>query len=255
MNRRALCCCFLVLLACQKASETPLTIFAAASLREAFTALGEDFEKRHPGVDISFNFAGTQELRTQLEHGAAADVFASADARHMAALVHAGQVAAPKIFARNEPVIVVAKEAAATIRSLADLPAAARIVIGAPEVPVGHYTLQILENASAGPLGKDFRARVEARVASRELNVKQVLGKVSLGEADAGVVYRSDAYGKAGLVVVEIPAEVNVVAEYPLAVVSGAAHPRLAQAWVDFVLSEAGQQHLRGAGFRPPAGD
>ncbi|XXT21741.1 molybdate ABC transporter substrate-binding protein [Sorangium sp. So ce429] len=236
--------------------EDRLVVFAAASLRDVFTALGEDFERAHAGVEVTFNFAGTQELRTQLEQGAAADVFASADQRHMAELVKSGRAVSPAVFARNEPVIVVARESAGTIRGLADLPAAARIVIGAPEVPIGRYTLEILDRAS-GSLGADFRARVEARVVSRELNVRQVLAKVRLGEAQAGVVYRTDARAaQEGVSVVAIPPDINVIAEYPIAVVAGAAHPGLARAWVDLVLSEAGQGALQRVGFlgRPGGG-
>ncbi|WP_437578723.1 molybdate ABC transporter substrate-binding protein [Sorangium sp. So ce887] len=234
--------------------EDRLVVFAAASLREVFTAMGEDFERAHAGVELTFNFAGTQELRTQLEHGAAVDVFASADQRHMDELVKSGRAVGPVVFARNEPVLVVARESAGTIRGLADLPAATRIVIGAPEVPIGRYTLQLLDRASA-TLGADFRARVEARVVSRELNVRQVLTKVRLGEAQAGVVYRTDAHAaQDGVTVVAIPPEVNVLAEYPIAVVAGAAHPGLARAWVDLVRSEAGQSALRRAGFLAPSG-
>ena len=233
-------------------AETQLVVFAAASLRDAFTAMADDFRKSHPGVEITFNFAGTQELRTQLEHGASVDVFAAADQKHMDALVAGKLAAGPMVFTRNELVIVVAKEAAASIKSLADLPGAHRIVIGTPEVPIGRYTLQILDRAAAS-LGADFRTRVEAKVASRELNVKQVLGKVVLGEADAGVVYRSDAHRKPELTVVAIPADVNVIAEYPIAVVTGAPHPGLARAWVDHVISAAGQKQLESAGFMAAA--
>jgi molybdate transport system substrate-binding protein len=235
------------------AREKELVVYAAASLRDAFAAVGEEFKRSHPDVQLSFNFAGSQELRTQIEHGAPADVFASADLRHMDELRRAGRVAAPVLFARNEPVVVVAKEQASRIRSLADLPAAGRIVIGVPEVPIGRYTLQILDRAAAR-LGADFRARVEARVVSRELNVKQVLAKVSLGEADAGIVYRTDAASAGDRVgVVAIPQDVNIVAEYPLAALSGAAHPALAEAWVRLVLSPAGQAVLRRSGFVPAA--
>ncbi|MGK3966148.1 molybdate ABC transporter substrate-binding protein [Sorangium sp. So ce118] len=242
--------------------EDRLVVFAAASLRDVFTAMGEDFERAHAGVEVTFNFAGTQELRTQLEQGAAVDVFASADQRHMDELVKSGRAVSPAVFARNEPVIVVARESAGTIRGLADLPAASRIVIGAPEVPIGRYTLEILDRASRS-LGADFRARVEARVVSRELNVRQVLAKVRLGEAQAGVVYRTDARAaqaaqaaQDGVSIVAIPPDINVIAEYPIAVVAGAAHPGLARAWVDLVLSEAGQGALQRAGFlgRPGGG-
>jgi len=238
--------------------EDELVVFAAASLRDAFTAVGEDFERAHPGSTITFNFAGTQELRTQVEQGAPADVFASADQRHMEALVTAGRVATPVRFARNELVLVVAREAADRIRAFADLPTCARIVIGAPEVPIGRYTLQVLDRA--GPhLGAAFRERVLAHVVSRELNVRQVLTKVRLGEAEAGVVYRTDAISAAttdernapSMAVVSIPADINVTAEYPIAVVVGAAHPGLAQQWVQAVLSAEGQAALARYGFLP----
>jgi len=235
------------------AREQRLIVFAAASLREAFTAMVDGFERAHPGVEVSFNFAGTQALRTQLEQGAAVDVFASADPQHMQALVRASRASAPVVFARNEPVIVVATEAAASVRALSDLPSAARIVIGAPEVPIGRYTLQILDRA-APALGSDFRARVEAKVASRELNVRQVLAKVALGEAQAGVVYRTDALASRERVgVVTIPPDLNVLAEYLIAVVNGAPHRELARAWVDFVVSAEGQRVLGSAGFLAPA--
>jgi molybdate transport system substrate-binding protein len=232
-----------------KDREDKLVVFAAASLRDAFTAIGSEFERTHPRVEITFNFAGTQELRAQLEHGAGADVFASADHQHMHDLLGESLVGSPVVFARNEPTIVVAKESAPSIRTMADLPSANRIVIGSSEVPIGRHTLRILDNASA-TLGADFRSRVEANVVSRELNVRQVLAKVSLGEADAGFVYRTDAHTAQGRVnVVSIPPDINVVAEYPIAIVTGAPHPMLARAWVDFVLSKAGQRALRNAGF------
>jgi molybdate transport system substrate-binding protein len=213
--------------------------------------MGEDFKGTHPGVTLNFNFAGTQELRTQLEQGANADVFASADPRHMAELVRAGRALSPITFARNEPVIVVSREAKGSIRALSDLPSASRIVIGAPEVPIGRYTKQILTRAEA-TLGADFRARVEAKVVSQELNVRQVLSKVRLGEADAGIVYRTDALTTPEVTLVAIPEAVNVVAEYPLALVTNADHPYLAKAWVDYVGSAAGRSFLLRAGFLPP---
>jgi len=233
--------------------EDKLVVFAAASLREAFGGIADEFKKSHATAIVTFNFAGTQEIRTQLEQGAPADVFASADERHMKALRDAGRVEAPTVFAENEPVIVVANEKANTIRALADLPTADRIVIGTPEVPIGKYTLQILDKASH-TLGADFRARVEARVVSRELNVRQVLTKVNLGEADAGIVYRSDVTSAGDRIsVVTIPPEVNVIAKYPIAVVVGAAHPGLAREWVTLALSDKGQDILRRFGFKAPS--
>jgi molybdate transport system substrate-binding protein len=234
-----------------EAKAETLVVFAAASLRESFTAMGEDFKRTHAGLQITFNFAGTQELRTQVEQGAALDVFASADQRHMQELVRAGHLAEPVTFARNEPVIVVSREASNNIHALADLANAQRIVIGTPEVPIGRYTLQILDRA-APTLGADFRSKVDAHVASRELNVRQVLTKVKLGEAQAGIVYRTDAMTTPDLSVVSIAADINVIAEYPIAVAVKAPHPSVGREWVAYVRSAAGQATLARAGFLPP---
>ncbi len=234
--------------------ESKVVVFAATSLQDAFAALSKGFEKAHPGTKVTFNFAGTQELRTQLEQGAAVDVFASADQTQMDALVTAGRASGPVVFARNEPVIVVAREATGKVRAIADLPSAKRIVVGVPEVPIGRYTVQILDKANA-KLGAAFRSKVEARIVSRELNVRQVLAKVSLGEADAGIVYRTDARSAGdGVGIVAIPLDVNVIAEYPIALVTNAAHPTLARAWIDYVMSADGLKALAKAGFIAPTG-
>jgi molybdate transport system substrate-binding protein len=135
------------------------------------------------------------------------------------------------------------------IHSFAELPLAERIVVGAPEVPIGKYTEQILEKASRS-LGADFRTRVEAKIVSRELNVRQVLAKVTLGEADAGIVYRTDiGTNRDKVSVVTIPSELNIIARYPIAVVKGAPHPVLGQQWVSLILSERGQTVLQDSGF------
>lgn len=230
-----------------------LVVFAAASLRGAFEALGEGFRRTHDHARVTFNFAGSQELRTQIEHGAAADVFASADRTHMAALARQGLVGQDVIFAQNELVVVV-PAGDRKMESFQDLPAAERLVIGAPDVPVGRYTGQVLGKAAARWPG--FEQRVMARVVSRELNVRQVLAKVVLGEADAGIVYRTDAAAAAGKVdIIPIPADLNVVAEYPIAVLARSSHPTghpaLAADWIAYVRSPAGQQVLARAGFVP----
>jgi molybdate transport system substrate-binding protein len=231
------------------ASATELVVFEAASLKDVFAKLAPRFEKDNPGAKVVTNAAGSQELRTQIEHGAAADVMASADRKHMDALLSQGLVVAPSIFTCNEPVVVVRAALAASIKTLADLPRAERIVIGVPDVPIGAYTLQILKRAAA-KYGADFTAQVEAKVASRELSVRQVLAKVALGEADAGVVYRSDAItARAKVEVVAIPAELNVIAEYPIAALKAAPHPDLARRWIDLVKSPEGTAALRDAGF------
>ena len=233
------------------AGAVDLVVFEAASLRDAFARMISRFEKDNPGVKVIVNAAGTQELRAQIEQGAAADVLASADQRTMDALFAQGLVLAPTIFTCNEPVIVVRPALAATVKTLADLPRVERIVVGALEVPIGGYTQQILVKASA-KLGADFAKRVEGKIVSRELNVRQVLAKVRLGEADAGVVYRSDAAVAAGQVaVVAIRSDLNVTAEYPIAVVKSAPHAALARRWIDVVKSPAGVSALREAGFVP----
>lgn len=230
-------------------SENQVVVFAAASLREAFTRIAERFEGDHGGARAVLNLAGSQDLAMQIEQGAEADVFASADAVQMSRLERGGLVAAPRIFAANEPVIVLAPGNPATITALKDLPKAPRIVVGAPEVPIGRYTRQILDRA-VRLYGADFRRRVEERVVSNELNVRQVLAKVALGEADAGIVYRTDvAAARDRLQLVKIPDEVNVIAEYPIARTAKPPHPMLAEAWIELVTSAIGRCILADSGF------
>jgi molybdate transport system substrate-binding protein len=232
------------------APKRELTVFEAASLREAFARLGGRFEADNPGVTVVANPAGSQELRAQIEHGAPADVFASADRKDMDPLAAAGLVDAPAIFTCNEPVVIV-RAGLAGPKTFADLPHVERIVVGTPEVPIGHYTLQILEKA-AKKLGADFLRRVRTKIVSRELNVRQVLAKVVLGEADAGIVYRSDALAAPGKVrVIDIPPELNVTAEYPIAALKAAPQPELARRFIALVRSPAGVAALREAGFAP----
>jgi len=244
---------FVLGLAGARAADPPprreLVVFEAASLKDAFARLAERFEKDNAGVKVLASAAGSQELRAQIEHGAAADVFASADRKHMDALASQGLVVSPSTFTCNEPIVVVRAGLTTVIRTLADLPRAERIVVGTPEVPIGAYTLEILKKSAAN-LGADFPKRVEAKIVSRELNVRQVLAKVVLGEADAGIVYRSDAMSARDKVgVVEIPPDVNVTAEYPIAVLEAAPHRDLARRWIELVRSPAGATALREAGF------
>ena len=230
-----------------RAEQRELTVYAAASLREAFEDFGKMLETKS-GVKVHLNLAGSQELRTQIENGARADVVASADQKHMAALVKAKLAANPRVFARNTPVVIVPRDNPSKVSGFDQLPRARKIVIGVPEVPIGAYTLQILDKAGAA-----FKEKVLANVASRELNVRQVLAKVTLGEADAGIVYKTDAMaGKDKVESIEIPAQVNVVVEYPVAVVARAPHAAAARAFVDLLLSDDGQKRLAAAGFVAP---
>ena len=233
---------------CREAGhDQPLVVLAASSLREAFDELGAGFEVEHPGVRVELAFSGTQELRAQVEHGARADVFASADLAHMEALVREGLALEPSVFARNIPVVVVAP--GAPVRTFADLPSAERIAIGAPEVPIGRYAAAVLDRAQEA-LGDGFRDRVEARIVSREFNVRQVLAKVELGEAQAGIVYRTDV--RDGVSVVPIPEVLAVKPEYPISVLRGAPRPGLAHAFIAWVRSERGRRILVAHGFDVP---
>lgn len=258
MRRGLVLALALALLGCHKelprkgpAPKHDVTVFAAASLREAFTELGRKLESTHPATHVVLSFAGSQTLRAQIEQGAPADVFASADERQMNALAAADRVRAPRIFVNNELVVVVPRAKAATLRTLADLPKAERIVVGAPEVPVGAYTTRMLDKAGRA-LGKEFRGSVEANIVSREPDVRQVLSKVALGEADAGVVYRTDALTAGDKVaVLPIPPEYNVVASYPIAVTTSTRQAELARAFVDLVVSAEGSRVLEQRGFTP----
>jgi len=231
------------------AEAQELTVFAAASLREVFQSIALTFEKQHPNLKVRFNFAGSQDLRVQIEQGAKVDVFASADWKHMKSLATQGLVAEPKVFARNLPVVVVPKNNPAKVATFADLAKVTHLVVGAPEVPVGAYT-EIIFAAAEKLNGKAFADRVRANVRSRELNVRQVLTKVALGEGDAGIVYKTDALTMPDKVqVIEIPSAINVVAEYPIAALKAAPHAELARDFVKLVLSKEGEKVLTAAGF------
>jgi molybdate transport system substrate-binding protein len=227
-----------------------VVVFAAASLKETFEAIAKNFEAAHAGSHVVLQLAGSQELRTQIENGAKADVFASADTRHMSALQDTGLVGKPTIFARNEPVVITPTANPAGLHRFEDLPKAKKLIVGVDEVPIGRYTKQVIEKAGKD-LGEAFVKNVEANVVSRELNVRQILAKVSLGEGDAGFVYKTDATTVRDKVqVIDIPQRWNVIAEYPIAVTSHAPDPGLAKAWVEMVSSPGGQKILSAAGFQ-----
>ena len=234
---------------------TTLTVFAAASLTEPFSQLGRSFEASHPGTTVRFNFTGSQQLVLQIQQGAKADVFASADERWMQTAKDSGLVEGePVLFAHNELVVIVPVANPGGIKRLQDLSrSGVKLVIAAEAVPVGHYTREMLAKLSSQPgFGPKYDQQVLANVASYEENVKGVIAKVQLGEADAGVVYRSDATGAGAsqVSVLTIPDAANVVASYPIAVIRGAPSPELAKAFVELVRSEPGQESLEKAGFR-----
>ena len=232
-----------------------LTVFAAASLTESFGELAKQFEAAHPGVKVVTNFAGSQQLRAQLEQGAQADVFASANTKEMNAAIQSSLIVSgtQKTFARNRLVTIFPKDNPGQIATLADLAKPGlKLVVADKAVPVGQYTLDMLAKMSKDPTyGADFADKVQKNVVSRENDVKAVLVKVRLGEADAGVVYSTDVTPAAAQDVtpLAIPDQFNQLATYPIAALAKAPQPDLAQQFVDLVLSEAGQQLLSRYGF------
>jgi molybdate transport system substrate-binding protein len=241
------------------ASEMPrlqgeLTIFTAASLTDALKEMAAQIERANPGTKLTFNFAGSPTLRTQLAQGARADVFASADEPNMYGAEKDGTIGGePQIFARNLLVVVVPAKNPAGVHTLHDLAKPKlKLVLTNKDVPVGNYARQALEKPSQDPsYGPDFAKRVLANLVSEETNVKQVASKVQLGEADAGIVYSTDVTPalRAAVRVIQIPPEFNVIAKYPIAVVKGAHNEAGAQAFIAYVLSPAGQAILARHGF------
>jgi molybdate transport system substrate-binding protein len=232
-----------------------LTVYAAASLTDAFTEIGKAFEASNPGVTVIFNFGGSQNLRTQIEQGAPADVFASANTKEMDTLVLGKLVEtdSPRIFLSNQLVVILPKNNPAGITSLEELSKPGlKLILAAEDVPAGKYARQILENLNA-TLGSDYKEKVLANVVSNEDNIRQAVTKVQLGEADASIVYVSDAVAVPDLPQIQIPADVNVVAEYPIAPLSGSANSELANSFIVYVLSPDGQATLKKWGFTPIA--
>lgn len=228
-----------------------LNVFAAASLTDAFTEIGKIFEAQNPGSTVTFNFAGSQALRTQIEEGAPADIFASASQAEMDDLISRAYVAqdAPQVFLHNRLVVILPEENPAALMKLEDLARLGlKLVLAAEEVPVGQYSRQSLDQMNA-QFGNSFKEKVLANVVSNEDNVRQVVAKVQLGEADAGIVYNSDAVAAPGLKTIEIPAELNVIAGYPIAPLDRSANADLAIAFIEYVLSTEGQAVLQKWGF------
>ena len=244
----------LFLAACGPTAAQPqtLTVFAAASLLDAFAEIGKSFEAANPGLTVIFNFDGSQSLRTQLEQGAVADVFASANQQEMDALAAQSLISNSQVFVANQLVVILPKDNPANVQTLADLTRPGLLlVLAAEEVPVGQYSRQALSNLEA-EFGPGFKDQVLANVVSEESNVKQVVAKVQLGEADAGLVYGSDAVATPGLQTLAIPGKYNITASYPVAVLANAPNGDLAETFVAYVLSSDGQATLKKWGFSLP---
>jgi len=226
-------------------SATPLSgtvsVFAAASLADAFNAVGTSFQRANSGVTMKFIFAGTPTLVTQIEQGAPADVFASADTTNMDKLKGDGfTTGTSQVFARNKLEIVVAPGNPKGITTLADLAKSGVIYITeAPSVPAGKYALQALKMAGVTVTPK-----------SLETDVKSVVSKIELGEADAGIVYSTDVTAAGTKVAgVPIPDADNVIAQYPIAAVKATTNAPAANAFIAYVLSAGGQAKLQSFGF------
>ena len=230
-------------------------VFAAASLTDAFNEVGKTFEAANPGAKIAFNYAGSQQLAQQIGQGAPADVFASANAAQMEAAIKTGRVVSgtAQTFARNRLVVITPKTGPNPITQLKDLAKPAlKVVLADKAVPVGGYALDFLRKASATPdFGAAYSQTVLANVVSYEQDVKAVLSKVALGEADAGIVYATDVLGDSASKVnrIDIPDALNTVAVYPIAALNDSKNAALAQKFVAFVLAPEGQQILAKYGF------
>lgn len=220
-----------------------VNVFAAASLTEAFTTLGKQFERAHPGVKVAFNFGPSSGLAEQITQGAPADVFASASTKNMDQVVAAGGATNPTPFVRNVMEIAVPSSNPAHVTSLGDLARrGVKVALCQVQVPCGATANKVFVNA-----------RLKVTPVTEEVDVKSVLSKVELGEVDAGVVYVTDIRA-AGTKVkgVTIPPAVNASTTYPLATLAKAANPPAARAFVDYVLSRAGVAVLAAAGFEKP---
>ena len=231
-----------------------LTVFAAASLTEPFTEMGKRLEATYPGLKILYNFGGSQTLRTQLEQGAQADVFVSADAVQMDLARKSSVVQGETpIFVKNRLVVIVPRDNPGKVMTFRDLARPGlKLDLAAPKVPVGNYSRQALQKATA-EYGATFAEGVLKNVVSEEENVKQVVTKVQLGEADAGIVYVSDVTPKVSndVRMVPIPDAYNQIATYPIALTQRVQNRVAAEVFINFVLSAEGQAALKAHHFIP----
>ncbi|NML50671.1 molybdate ABC transporter substrate-binding protein [Streptomyces sp. R302] len=221
--------------------QANLTVLAAASLTDVFKTAGAAYEQSHPGTKITFSFAGSQELVAQVSQGAPADVLVTADTKSMDKA--RADTGTPAIIAKNRLVIATGEGNPFKIDDLKDLAdTKLKVVLAAPEVPAGKYSRQILDTQG-----------VTVRAVSQEPNVRAVLSKVEMGEADAGLVYRTDAESAKDKVdAVEIPDGRNAVAQYPAATLKDSKNAEAAAAFVAWLSAPEGQKILQDAGFQKP---
>jgi molybdate transport system substrate-binding protein len=228
----------------QKVSGS-ITVSAAASLTEAFTKMGADFQKANKGTTVTFNFGSSAALVTQIQGGAPSDVFASADGANMQKLVSGGQVTAePTVFASNLLTIVVKPGNPKKVKAISDLPNLDTVSLCGETVPCGKYADQILTQAGV---------TIPADEITRGADVKATLSAVSTGDADAAIVYVTDAKSAGSTVAsVPIPTWQNAYAIYPIAPIAATTNLPLANAWIQYTVSPAGQKTLQSLGFLPP---
>lgn len=261
MRFRRLISSLIILAFCQFAiaAQGParqLTVYAATSLTNAFESLAEAFSEAEAGVEVLLNFANSSTLAAQLNAGAPADVFASANEKQMSLVVEGERISREAVttFAHNQLVLILSAAYSAHIDSIEQLSEQSLLlVLAAPGTPIRAYTDDMLA-AHNKEYGEDFTERVMRNLVSEERNVRQVVARVALGEADAGIVYQSDVIGDVAdqIVTVHIDEEHNQLASYPIAALSDAADAALAIQFVDFVLSAPAQAILREFGFCSP---
>jgi len=238
--------------------EKSITVFTAGSLKGAFTDMAAAYEEQHSGTKVVLNIDGTQALRTQVEQGARGDVFASANLKHMNALMGEGFMDNATVvdFVENRVTVALPASNPGNITELSDLSkAGTKVLIGTPEVPIGNYARQVLDKMAADTAyGQTYEDAVMANVISEETNVNNIIAKLLIGEADAGFTYTSDVVTPAyadQLTTITIPDEYNVVAQYPIGVLNESANPDTAEDFITFVRSEQGGEILQRYGFSP----
>ena len=248
----------LVLASSAGLAEEPkeLTVFTAASLTGAFGEIGQMY-KNQTNIEVAFNFDGSQALRTQIENGAYADVFVSANKKQMNAVKNSGLMnnSSIIIFTKNKLSLIVPKDNPAKISNLSDLAKPGlKIVIGTKDVPVGDYALQIINKlGNDSAYGPDYKTKVLANIISQETNVNYVVTKVALGEADVGFAYVSDVTEDLASKVdkIDIPDEYNIIAEYPLGILLESKYPVESKEFMNLVMSDEGKAVLEKYGFAP----
>ena len=222
-----------------------LNVFAAASLTEGFTQLAQTYQSDHPGWKVQLNFAGSDQLAAQIEQGVPADVYAAASPKYPEELQGKNLLGDTTDFATNTLILIVPPDNPANIKTPEDLTKGAKLVIGDPAVPVGTYTETVLENLGI--------SESDLNIVSKEQDVKAVLSKVELGEADAGFVYVTDANSAGDKVKrIELPAKAQSTAVYPIGIMSASKETQAAQQWIDLVTGPDGQKVLQDLGFGPP---